>query len=509
MDENLNLPPEQPARPAFTPPPRRVIPMQRSELVLAVTTLLFSMLLCSGLLFHGFNLGFALGACGTLLCAAVYLVRCDHRPDRYTAALLALSLLIAAACARTDDAVLKFLAGCVLLPVSSLALCLLSNQNLRSAGGITSILDGWRTFFEIGCGQCGAAANGIADACSASGVVGKRGSSVALGLVIALPLLAVVVPLLMFADAAFEGLLDLLPEIRWNEVFGTLLFGGGLGYLLYTRTAALHHLPKAAKKARTRKGLNAITVNTVLVSVSAVYVVYLFSQLAYFVGGFSGILPADYTLASYARRGFFEMAWLCAINLGLIALSVALVSARETPQRGTRLLCLFLGLITLFLVSTASAKMLLYIGSYGLTRLRVLTEVFMLWLALSTVVVCIWLFRPQMTYMKPILLAALAFFAALLWFDVDTQVARYNVRAYQSGRLETVDVAHLDSLSDGAVPYLYELTFDTDPPVAEMARDCLRYRLMAEDDLRGWNYASACAQQYLHPMGAENAGEVN
>lgn len=523
MDEHKNIPQEAvpqgpapvipeppkpaPVRPTWTPPPRYIFPMGKPELVFAAGILLFSLLLCNSLMFAGINLGFALGAAGTILCTLGYLLRRGHRPDRYTAALMVLSLVITAALPRSDDGTLKFLAGCVLLLVPSLAFCLLSGQNLRSPDGITSLLDSPRALFALGVGRIAESGRGIRDACSSNGVVGKKGSSVALGLLIAVPLLAILIPLLMFADAAFEGLLDLLPEIQWHEIVCTLLFGCGFAYVLYTRAAALQHMPKAKPKNRGRRGLNSITVNTVLVSVSFVYVVYLASQLAYFVGGFSGILPENYTLAQYARRGFFEMAWLCAINLGLIALSIGLVSAKETPRLSTRIICLFLGLVTLFLVATASAKMLLYIGSYGLTRLRVLTEVFMVWLALSTVFVCVWLFRSKMAYMKPVVLTALILCAGLLWADVDTQVAKYNVRAYRSGKLETVDVSHLSGLSDGAVPYLYELTKDSDTETAQKARDSLRRRQMENRDLRSWNYASAQAMELMEQFYPEDIGE--
>jgi hypothetical protein len=125
----------------------------------------------------------------------------------------------------------------------------------------------------------------------------------------------------------------------------------------------------------------------------------------------------------------------------------------------------------------------------------------MIWLALTTVVICIWLFRPKLGYMKPVLLAALILCAGLLWVDVDTQVAKYNVRAYQSGKLETVDVSHLGSLNLGAVPYLAELAKDSDPEIAQMAKDVLtrhaRHYLQEEPDFRSWNYAASRAMEIL------------
>ena len=507
MDEPLNKLPDVPAippapsRPVYTPPPRYTFPMEKPELIFGALLAAFSMIMTNGILFAGANLAFALGILGNLLSTAGYLLVKKHRPDGYTAALLGLCILITAAFPRSADAGMKALAILALLTVPGLGFCLMTGRNRFPAGGITSLLEGPRVLFAMGFGRLAESARGVKDACSSSGAIGKKGSSVALGLVIAIPLLAVLIPLLMFADAAFEGLLDLLPEIRWNEIFSTLIVGFFIGWILYSRAAALQYLPKTEAPCKPGKGLNSITVNTVLFSISAVYVLYLFSQLAYFVGGFSGILPEGYTLAEYARRGFFEMAWLCAINLGIIALAVGLVSTRGKPPLVTRLVCLFLGGVTLFLVATASGKMLLYIGTYGLTRLRVLTEVFMIWLGCTTMLVCIWLFRPRLPYMKATLLLALALCAALMWADVDTQVARYNVRSYQSGKLDTVDVSHLGQLSHSAVPYLQELTGDADPLVAEQATDILSRKAkntdFEADDLRGWNAPKARALKIL------------
>ena len=73
--------------------------------------------------------------------------------------------------------------------------------------------------------------------------------------------------------------------------------------------------------------------NTALGAVCAVYLAYLFSQLAYFVGGFSGILPEGFTRAEYARRGFFEMTCLAGVNLALMTFGVGKVRhSGRTPR---------------------------------------------------------------------------------------------------------------------------------------------------------------------------------
>lgn len=139
--------------------------------------------------------------------------------------------------------------------------------------------------------------------------------------------------------------------------------------------------------------------------------------------------------------------------------------------------------------------MLLYISGYGLTRKRVLTEVFMLWLGVTTILVSVWLFKPRFPYMKGAVICALILGCVTFWADVDTQVARYNVRAYQSGQLETIDMGHMGRLGDGALPYIKELTQDSDPKVASSAMDILENSYCSISDFRSWTYTESAARK--------------
>ncbi len=479
--------------------PKITFPAKAKELVLFLLYMISGLLLCNSILYGGFHLVFAIFASLNLLLAVCYLLSSGCRLTGYSTALLVLSLCIIAGFARSDDGFVKFILIGFLLVSENLGLCLLAGHNLRKTGGVTSLLDVPYTLFVLGFGKLPMAIRGLRDAFRRSGSAGKKSGAILIGCAIALPILAIVISLLIKADAAFDALLKLLP--RWNlgEMLITLLLGTFPAFVLYIRATALRHYPKAPKTAdKARKGVSPLTVNTILISVAVVYSVYLLSQLAYLSGGFLGVLPEGYTLAEYARRGFFEMAWLCAINLVVIVLAVWLVAKQEKAPLFTRLLCLFIGIVTVFLVCAASGKMFLYIDAYGLTRLRVLTEVIMLWFALTTVVIGLWLFVPRTPYMKIIVVLSLLIGGTVLWADVDTVVARYNVTAYQSGQLESVDVTYLDSLGDSAVPYLYQLTKSSDPEVAETAIESLQYRPWYWDaDYRGWNYVRYVAYLYL------------
>lgn len=469
------------------------------ELILALLMLIVGLLLCNSVIYSGFNLGFAIFAGLSLVCASGYLLWSGCRLTGYSATLLILSLIILAGFARSNDGFVKFVLVCFLLVSENLGLCLLAGQNRRPSDGVSSLLDAPRTLFSLGMGKLSATFHGLIQAFRRSGTAGKKGGAILLGCCIAIPVLAILIPLLVSADAAFDALLQLLPEWDLSELYTTVVVGVFPTCVLYARSIALKHSEKEATAPKAaRKGISPLTVNTVLTAVALVYGVYLASQLAYFSGGLLGILPEGYTMAQYARRGFFEMAWLCAINLGIIVLSIGLIAKEEKAPLSTRLLCLFIGIVTLFLVVTASAKMFLYIRSYGLTRLRVLTEVIMLWFGITTLLVSIWLFAPRLPYMKAILLSALVIGSSVLWADVDTVVAHYNVAAYQSGALEHVDINYLDRLGNSAVPYLQLLTKDRNPDIAKQATNLLRRQhISPAEDFRDWNYVNYVAGRLL------------
>lgn len=471
----------------------------KRELIFGALLVLCSLFVANCTLFGGMNLGFAIGVLLCMIPSFGYMISQGRKPAGYSLALLVLCAVIAAGFARSDDGFVKFVMTQFLFVGINLSLSLTAGQNRFSPAGLRSLGDSFITVFSIGLGNLSPAFQGLGQAFRKSGKLGQGAGAVLLGICIAFPILLVVVPLLISADAAFDGLVSLLPTFDFSELIATLILGGGLFCLLYTRATGLVHskfTPDESKPAS--RGLSPLTVGTVLCAVCVVYLAYLLSQLAYFVGGFSGLLPRQYTLAEYARRGFFEMAILSVINLGIITLCLATVKKEGTAPLALRLLCLFVGLVTLFLVVASSAKMFLYIESYGLTRLRVLTQIIMLFMAVATVTVSAWLFAPKLPYMKVILLTALIIGAVVIWTDVDSVVASYNVEAYLSGKLETVDVQHLGDLGSGAVPHIARLIQEADSPnVVQAAQDVLLEKEVAIGDLRGWNWSAAYASDYL------------
>ena len=493
MEDNLNPIPEP--QPAAKPEP--VLMARGREFVFGGVMGLLSVLLCNFLFYGGAHLAFGILLAGTILCSWIYLKKAGHSIGRYEKTLLLLSIAICLGFGRSDDNLVKFYMMLMLSAAVNLALCIGAGQNRRNPQGAMSLLDAPRALLRLGMGNLGRSAAGLSAGIRQGGAAARRVSAVGTGLLISVPLVAVMLSLLISADAAFEGLMKLLPELKPQEYFVSGIWGILLAWVLYSRGVSLAKCDRPAAARSGGKGANTLTVNTVLLMVCLVYLVYLLSQLAYVSGGLSGILPEGFTLAEYARRGFFEMSALCTGNLGILCVSLWLIRREKLPGL-TRIAGTFLAVITVFLIFTASAKMFLYIGSYGLTWSRVTTEVFMLWLAITTVLVAIRLFLPRFGYMKAVVLSAMVLGTLVVWVDVNTLVANYNVKAYREGRLETVDVRHLKDLGSAAIPRLLELAEDSDPEVAEQAREILeRDNYWSVDDFRGWNYTRAKADRLL------------
>ena len=184
-------------------------------------------------------------------------------------------------------------------------------------------------------------------------------------------------------------------------------------------------------------------------------------------------------------------------NTAAIPLSVRITST---------LICIF----SLIFAATAISKMFLYIGYYGLTRLRLLTSIFMAAIALLFIIMILFMYIKRFPAAK----CAICCFAVIGlitgFCDVDRTVASYNVNAYESGILKELDVEYLGYLSDSAVPYIAKLTESKNSSVSDDAFYALYYKaedlfeingnkvkFKTESDPARYNYSRENARQII------------
>ena len=306
-----------------------------------------------------------------------------------------------------------------------------------------------------------------------------RKSSLITGLIgaaVSLPVLALVTGLLISSDAAFNGLVNFLvgdPIVLMLKAVAGLIIAPFVVVYAVGLRKGYQRFPAAARKI---EGIDAVAVNTFLAVLSAVYLLYLFSQSAYFFSAFRGLLPEEFTVAEYARRGFFEMSVIAVINFIVVSISSWAVRKKgEKIPVFTKIINTFISVFTLVIIGTALSKMIMYMGEYGLTRLRLETSMFMLFLAVVFIALIIRITAFRIPVFKIALCTACIILAVSGFAGINRIVGEYNTEAYFSGRLDAVDVDTIYDLGPEGIPSLIRLTGASDPVVAETAHERLKW----------------------------------
>lgn len=302
----------------------------------------------------------------------------------------------------------------------------------------------------------------------------KTFGKVLIGLVCSIPVLMLVIPLLISSDYAFRGMMTNIFSNTISTIFKTI-FGLHLSLFVITYGFSLKSGRTEELKESRFKGIENVYIISFLSTVSVVYLLYLFSQLAYFFSAFKGFLPnGEITYAQYARKGFFEMCAVAVINLFLVFLSL-LLSKKENGNvcNGIKAILTFISVFTLIIIATAISKMVLYIGTYGMTVLRLTTSSFMLFLAIVFVSTVLRIYIIKVNIIKTALITACFIILTLGIANVNAVCARYNYEAYKAEKLETIDIKAIYDLGDEGIPYIIRLGASKNKDIALEARQYL------------------------------------
>lgn len=485
----------QPVQPAssssngsyYTPaPPKPAVDATSRDYACAFFTVLLCALGAVFTLDGGFYLGFTLSYLGLIALSVCYLL-----PLRRINAFSLLCAGFGCACSIVftlySDLLIRFCLFWLMVLCTCLFLSISCKSN-RHTGWRTAI-DIARTLFYLPVAYIVCPFRSLF---ARTGRTSRTLLKILLGLCCAVPVLLIVIPLLIRSDAAFEGLLHtLFGSLRSQTIFFLivgLLCSPLLFSLLFALKKGLDQPNAPINPKRTLHIVDAVVINTLLGTLCICYLIYLFSQLSYFFSAFSGMLPEGYTFtaAEYARRGFFEMCGVCVVNLSILFAAHIFKKEQQKP-RAVQLFSLFILVFTQLLICISFSKMALYISSFGLTRLRVLTCIFMVLLTAVVIVGILRLFCKRLPYFQILILCTCCVMTATGYADIDRIIAAYNISAYEQGRLDKLDIESLLRLSDSAIPALDELADSNSPyaPVADRGlRTLAQRRLTITDDDR-------------------------
>lgn len=150
------------------------------------------------------------------------------------------------------------------------------------------------------------------------------------------------------------------------------------------------------------------------------------------------------------------------INLGVIVLMQTFTRRKESDAKpfALRVYTVTISLFTMLIIATAITKMLMYIGEYGMTLMRVYTSWFMLLLAVIFVLIIVLQIRDYEIW-RVMFAAFTVMFGLLCFGDFEGMIARYNISAYRSGELEELDVRAFGELGYSAAAPAAELLENT------------------------------------------------
>ncbi|GAB1470811.1 hypothetical protein MASR2M66_16890 [Chloroflexota bacterium] len=206
-----------------------------------------------------------------------------------------------------------------------------------------------------------------------------------------------------------------------------------------------------------------------LASVCALFMFFVGVQFKYFFGGETNIGVAGYSYSQYARRGFNELITVAFISLMIVIGLRGAVRLENQLQRRINigLNILLIGLVLIILVS-AYQRISLGIDWHGYSRLRLYPRFSLIWLGALFIAIAILLaVQKERFFAFTLVLAAFGFAATLSLFNIDASTVKHNV--YRAWHGKNLNVAHLASLSDDAIPALVEEYLS--PALPESTRD--------------------------------------
>lgn len=330
----------------------------------------------------------------------------------------------------------------------------------------------------------------------------RTGLRIAVGGVVAIPLLLLFGSLFAAADPVFGNGLRRLFQVdlgRWLSHAATTGFwawiSAGFAWRVL-RPADFGSWTNWRPEAPTRSPH--LEVLTVLTLLAVLFLAFVGVQIPYLFG--DDILVRStpgLTYAEYARQGFFELLAVAVLLLPVLRLADWLLGGGTGIRSFRRLAGLLLGLLGVILVS-AVKRMGLYVEAYGLTADRLYALAMLAWLAWAAGILAATLLPGRRPYFAGGAAAgALAVLLGLHLLNPDDFIARHNLARVAKGH--PFDHQHAARLGSDAVPALLQGLSTLPAAEREALREALKRRWGGPDapDWRHWNWSRARARDWV------------
>lgn len=263
-----------------------------------------------------------------------------------------------------------------------------------------------------------------------------------IGVVLSLPFLIVIATLLFNGDLvfrelinhSFSGFFEYFKNFNLGKFyFRTIVFIIStfyiMGYLYNSKVSRKEFKPNEMKAKIDRT----ISI-TFLSMLNALFLVFCVVQFTYLFTDGLLTLPADFTYAEYARKGFFELLFISCINFAVVIAFLNFMKKIENKNLVKKLLfalCIFTGI----LISSSFYRMFMYVDSYGFTILRVAVLTFLIMECILILMATISIFKENLQLFKNSFLVSLCFYLLVNIIASEPTVTWLNIERYhQTGK---------------------------------------------------------------------------
>ena len=252
----------------------------------------------------------------------------------------------------------------------------------------------------------------------------KRARSIILGLIIAIPLLAIILALLSSADLIFGDIVgDIVDCIEFpelNEDYFGVPFKFFLSFVAFYCWIAC--LPaetfSEAKEGKKFDAVVAITFNSLI---AVVYLFFSGIQFVYLLGRME--LPHGYTYAEYAHEGFYQLLAVTILNLIL----VSFCKKHFADNAALKVILVIISLCTYVMIASSALRMFLYVGVYGLSHLRVYVLWLLVVLFVWTTILTIGIYKNDIPYFRIITVFVTVWYLIFAYSLPDRWIASYDL----------------------------------------------------------------------------------
>ncbi|MGU3499812.1 DUF4153 domain-containing protein [Mycobacterium sp. C31M] len=295
--------------------------------------------------------------------------------------------------------------------------------------------------------------------------------------------------LFMGADPAFESFVSgVIPSIDTADGISraavfvlVLMFVLGGGYLV-------RFAPKLdAMAPKPRKSLPQWEWALPLAVLDMVFVAFVAVQAAVLFGGHTHVLATEgLTYAEYARQGFWQLLWVSALALLVLAVIVR-VADTVRYRRMLRVLVGTLCATSIVVVISAIMRMWVYQQAYGFSTERLMVITIELWLGAVFVMVAVAGVRMSASWLpRAVLVAGVAALLGLAALNPERLIADRNIDRFE--RTGQLDAKYLSDLSADIDPAVFRLPPDV--------RQCVNREGAEPDPWYLFNLSRARATDY-------------